>query len=57
MQDRLERTLGFNEEHDKPIEGKLEYAIRRQEDFYGIKSEDWLAITIKVGWWRRRGGR
>ncbi|WOO80159.1 Transcription factor tau subunit sfc4 [Vanrija pseudolonga] len=47
MQDRLERTLGFNEEHDKPIEGKLEYAIRRQEDFYGIKSEDWLAITIK----------
>ncbi|KAL1412045.1 transcription factor TFIIIC subunit tfc4 [Vanrija albida] len=47
MQDRLERTLGFNEEHDKPIEGKLEYAIRRQEDFYGIKSEDWLAITVK----------
>ncbi|GMK54381.1 hypothetical protein CspeluHIS016_0109670 [Cutaneotrichosporon spelunceum] len=46
MQDRLERIMGL--EDDTPIEpGRIDYEIRRQTEFYGINSEDWLALTIK----------
>ncbi|KLT39056.1 TPR-like protein [Cutaneotrichosporon oleaginosum] len=46
MQDRLERIMGL--EDDTPIEpGRIDYEIRRQTEFYGIRAEDWLALTIK----------
>lgn len=34
---------------DAPLDGKYDYEVRRQTEFYGINTEDWLALTIKVG--------
>ena len=38
-------------EDETPLDGsgKLDYEVVRQTEFYGIETEDWLALTIKVG--------
>lgn len=47
MQDRLERTLGFEDE--TPIDPTTkDYEVIRQTSFYGIEVEGWLSLTIKV---------
>lgn len=49
MQDRLERIMGLEDETPLDGTGRVDYEVRRQTEFYGIGSEDWLALTIKVG--------
>lgn len=49
MQDRLERIMGLEDETPLDGSGRVDYEVRRQTDFYGISSEDWLALMIKVG--------
>ncbi|WVN89418.1 uncharacterized protein L203_104641 [Cryptococcus depauperatus CBS 7841] len=41
MQDRLERTLGLEEDAGN------EYQVFRKTSFYGLSSEEWLAIVVK----------
>lgn len=46
MHDRLERVLGFEDE--TPLDQtRPDYEVVRQTSFYGIGTEDWLALTIK----------
>lgn len=55
LQDRLEREMGF--EDDAPAEEEAQgevsssgkYIIKRKTEFYGLGSENWLNLVIKVG--------
>lgn len=40
-------------EDETPLDSKYDYEVRRQTEFYGISTEDWLALTIKVSCWNK----